>query len=39
MSYFYIKRTSAIYVACVSGVERGGEGEGEKEWGFGKGRS
>ena len=38
ISYFYIKKTSAIYVAYVSGVERGGEGGGEKEWGFGKGR-
>ena len=36
ISYFYIKKTSAIYVAYVSGVERGGEGGGEKEWGFGK---
>lgn len=38
ISYFYIKKTSAIYVACVSGIERGGEGGGEKEWEFGKGR-
>ena len=28
MSYFYNKKTSAIYVACVSVVERGGEGGG-----------
>ena len=26
ISYFYNKKTSAIYVACVSGVERGGGG-------------
>lgn len=28
ISYFYNKKTSAIYVACVSVVERGGEGGG-----------
>lgn len=38
ISYFYNKKTSAIYVACVSVVERGGEGEAEKGSGFGKGR-
>jgi len=35
ISYFYNKKTSAIYVACVSGVERGGgggRGKGMRVW-------
>lgn len=38
ISYFYNKKTSAIYVACVSGGVRGGGGVGGRGWGFGKGR-
>lgn len=35
ISYFYNKKTSAIYVACVSGGVRGGGGVGGRGKGMG----